>query len=103
THGLYIHIPFCARRCPYCDFAIAVGKRDDFKAQYMEALARELEHHAKSTFDDKSTFTEITTINLGGGTPTALAGWQLQDLLRRVRELFAVNADAEISIEGNPE
>jgi len=100
SQGLYIHIPFCARRCPYCDFAIAVGKKDDFKEQYIQALQRELEAAAKSTFD-KSTF--ISTINLGGGTPTALEASQLQDLLEEVRGLFVLSADAEISIEGNPE
>jgi len=95
--GLYIHIPFCARRCPYCDFAISVGAKDDFKQQYLEALKRELETHAKSTF------TKIQTINLGGGTPTALSISQLQDLMQTLRGLFSIASDAEISIEGNPE
>lgn len=97
TLGLYIHIPFCARRCPYCDFAIYVGAKDDFKEQYLAALKLELEIEAKSTF------TEIQTINLGGGTPTALSISQLQDLMRTIRRLFSIADDAEISIEGNPE
>jgi oxygen-independent coproporphyrinogen-3 oxidase len=95
--GLYIHIPFCARRCPYCDFAISVGAKDDFKERYLAALKRELEIGAKSTFE------EIQTINLGGGTPTALSIFQLQDLMRTIRRLFSIADDAEISIEGNPE
>jgi len=95
--GLYIHIPFCARRCPYCDFAISVGAKDDFKEQYLVALKRELEIHAESTFD------EIHTINLGGGTPTALSISQLQDLMSHLRRYFSIADDAEISIEGNPE
>lgn len=97
TLGLYIHIPFCARRCPYCDFAISVGAKDDFKERYLNALKHELEIVAKSTFD------EIQTINLGGGTPTALSIAQLQDLMNTIRRLFSIAADAEISIEGNPE
>ena len=100
SQGLYIHIPFCARRCPYCDFSIAVGKKDDFKEQYIRAITRELEATAKSTLD-KSTF--ITTINLGGGTPTALEASQLRHLMETVRHIFTVSDDAEISIEGNPE
>lgn len=95
--GLYIHIPFCARRCPYCDFAISVGAKDDFKEQYLNALKRELEIQAKRTFE------EIQTINLGGGTPTALSISQLQDLMNTIRRLFSIADDAEISIEGNPE
>lgn len=97
TLGLYIHIPFCARRCPYCDFAISVGAKDDFKERYLAALKRELEIAAKSTFE------EIQTINLGGGTPTALSIAQLQDLMKTIRQLFSIAGDAEISIEGNPE
>ena len=97
TLGLYIHIPFCARRCPYCDFAISVGAKDDFKERYLAALKRELEIQAKSTFE------EIQTINLGGGTPTALSISQLQDLMTHLRRLFSIAPDAEISIEGNPE
>jgi len=97
TLGLYIHIPFCARRCPYCDFAISVGAKDDFKERYLAALKRELEIRAKSTFE------EIQTINLGGGTPTALSIFQLQDLMKTIRRLFSIADDAEISIEGNPE
>lgn len=95
--GLYIHIPFCARRCPYCDFAISVGARDDFKEQYLRALESELETQAKETTG------EVTTINLGGGTPTALSTTQLQGLMQTLRRLFAIAEDAEISIEGNPE
>jgi oxygen-independent coproporphyrinogen-3 oxidase len=97
TLGLYIHIPFCARRCPYCDFAINVGAKGDFEEQYLAALKCELEIAAKSTFE------EIQTINLGGGTPTALSIIQLQDLMETIRRLFSVADDAEISIEGNPE
>ena len=97
TSSLYIHIPFCERRCPYCDFAISVGAKDDFKERYLAALKRELENAAKSTFN------EIQTINLGGGTPTALSIAQLQDLMAHLRRLFSIADDAEISIEGNPE
>lgn len=95
--GLYIHIPFCARRCPYCDFAISVGTRDGFKEQYLRALESELENQAKETPG------EIKTINLGGGTPTALSITQLQGLMQTLRRLFVIAGDAEISIEGNPE
>lgn len=95
--GLYIHIPFCARRCPYCDFAINVGAKDEFKAQYLVALAQELEAMAKSTF------ARIDTINLGGGTPTALSTQQLETLMQLLQDKFSLADDAEISIEGNPE
>jgi oxygen-independent coproporphyrinogen-3 oxidase len=74
-----------------------VGAKDDFKEQYLAALKRELEIQAKSTLE------KIQTINLGGGTPTALSIFQLRDLMKTIRRLFSITDDAEISIEGNPE
>jgi oxygen-independent coproporphyrinogen-3 oxidase len=99
--GLYVHIPFCARRCPYCDFAITVGARDDFKADYVRALRRELttvlDEHA--AIDGRT----VSTIFFGGGTPTALDAGDLRDLMALIQDRASLDPSAEISIEANPD
>ena len=88
---LYIHIPFCARRCTYCDFSIAVRKRTPV-AEYLDGLARELALAGAPA--------DLATVYLGGGTPSRLGGdgiAQLAALLGRPRGL------AEFTIEANPD
>ncbi|MDQ3814592.1 MAG: radical SAM family heme chaperone HemW [Armatimonadota bacterium] len=100
--GLYVHIPFCARRCPYCNFAIHIGARENFVADYLAMLRRELE----AALDEQVAYAAaqpLTSIYFGGGTPTSLSAEQLADLLRLIRDRIAVAPDAEISIEANPD
>jgi oxygen-independent coproporphyrinogen-3 oxidase len=87
---LYVHLPFCAHRCGYCDFVTAVGRRDQHGA-YVDALLRELaqERHVLAE--------EVETVFLGGGTPTFTA------LPELVRLLEALPAAAEVTVEANPE
>jgi oxygen-independent coproporphyrinogen III oxidase len=87
---LYVHLPFCAHRCGYCDFVTVVG-RGGHHAAYADALLRELELERASLADD------IETIFLGGGTPTFTA---LAELLR---VLDALPAAEEVTVEANPE
>jgi oxygen-independent coproporphyrinogen-3 oxidase len=96
---LYIHIPFCARRCSYCDFAIAV-RRVIPTAEYLEALKAEL----KTRFDGQS-IEPLTTVYLGGGTPSKLGPDGVRDLLDLIRTTPGVTiaADAELTMEANPE
>jgi oxygen-independent coproporphyrinogen-3 oxidase len=89
----YIHIPFCAHHCGYCDFAIAVGKEHQIEL-YLDALSIEL-----ATVGSPQ---PVQTIFLGGGTPTYLSSTQLQRLLAEVRRWLVPAAGAEISIEANP-
>lgn len=94
--GVYIHIPFCSRRCTYCDFATVAG-RDDAMEPYLAALHREiaeLQHGAPQVID---------TIFFGGGTPSRLTGSQIYDLVQAVRNRFDVLPGAEITLESNPE
>lgn len=95
--GLYVHIPFCARRCPYCDFAVHVGAGTGFVADYLNALQDEL--LAQLRFHRGT----IRTIFFGGGTPTMLSSQALAGLLQLVKDNAHVLSDAEISIEANPE
>jgi len=87
---LYVHLPFCAHRCGYCDFVTVVGRRGQHTA-YVDALLQELELE-RGLLDD-----ELETVFLGGGTPTFTA---LPDL---VRLLEAVPAATEMTVEANPE
>jgi oxygen-independent coproporphyrinogen III oxidase len=87
---LYVHLPFCAHRCGYCDFVTLVGRRGEHQA-YAEALVAELELE-RPLLD-----VEVDTVFLGGGTPTFLA----PDALRRV--LHELPPAAELTIEANPE
>ena len=93
---LYIHVPFCTRRCSYCDFAIAV-RRTVPVDEYLTALSVEL-GHARST-----NTAPLETVYLGGGTPSRLGVAGVSKLLELVRDGFPIADDAEVTIEANPE
>jgi len=100
--GLYLHLPFCLRKCSYCDFASAaldeVGGPPAAR-RYLDALAVELDLRAAS---EEFFGAAAETVYLGGGTPTILPPEWLADLLTRLRCRFPFPADAEITIEANP-
>jgi len=89
----YVHVPFCAHRCGYCNFAVVAG-RDDLVDSYLAALERELagleEPH------------EVDTLFLGGGTPTQLEAAALERLLGAVTKWLPPAAGCEFSVEANP-
>jgi len=93
---LYVHVPFCARRCVYCDFSIAVRTRVPVH-EYLQALEREwTARHRESAFD-------LSTVYLGGGTPSKLGGDGVSRLLDLVRRCAKLQNHAEITLEANPE
>jgi len=94
--GLYIHIPFCARKCPYCDFNTYARLEPLYEA-YSEALCRELGRWA-ARLDGRT----VDTVFVGGGTPTVLSSGQLRRILELVHDRFALAFDVEISCEANP-
>ena len=94
---VYIHVPFCARRCAYCDFSIAV-RRDVPVDQYVDALERELDIRFASATD-----WAIDTLYLGGGTPSRLGGAGVARAIAAIRSRASLAADAEVTIEANPE
>lgn len=94
--GIYIHIPFCAHICPYCDFTTYAGK-ESLIPRYVEALRREIAT-AGASHDGR----RIATIFVGGGTPSLLDAAQMASIVAACRDAFPVDADAEISIEANP-
>jgi putative oxygen-independent coproporphyrinogen III oxidase len=98
--GLYIHIPFCAHRCWYCDFN-AYADLDHLADEYMAALVDDV-HHAFSA-PDLGERPEVTSIFIGGGTPSRVDPRWIQRLLDAARDSWPVAADAEVTIECNPE
>jgi oxygen-independent coproporphyrinogen-3 oxidase len=91
---LYVHVPFCARRCSYCDFSISVRGVTPV-ANYVESVALELQRHDTTAWN-------LDTIYLGGGTPSRL-GTGVGDVLTRIRDSAMVARDAEVTIEANPD
>jgi oxygen-independent coproporphyrinogen-3 oxidase len=94
---LYIHVPFCARRCSYCDFSIAVRSTTPVE-EYITALGRELD----GLRGDLETAT-LETLYLGGGTPSRLGGLGIRARLTSVRTSATIARVAEITIETNPD
>ena len=94
--GIYIHIPFCKRRCIYCDFFSTT--RSEEKPTYVRALCQELAIR-KNYLEDE----EIETIYLGGGTPSQLTEEELNDIFTSLYNIYKVKEDAEITLEANPD
>ena len=108
--SLYIHIPWCVKKCPYCDFnsheakpALSLSKEgegripDALEKQYVAALTRDLEMALPQIWGRK-----VYTVFFGGGTPSILSGDAIAEILRQVRMLLPLSSDAEITLEANP-
>jgi oxygen-independent coproporphyrinogen-3 oxidase len=97
--GVYVHVPFCRRRCPYCDFAIEVRAVD---AGYARAVVAELRGRAHE-LDAGRSAGGTATLSFGGGTPSALAVDDLAEIVDGARTAVALSPGAEVSLELNPE
>lgn len=95
--SLYIHIPFCASKCNYCSFSSFVSD-DDVKLRYIEALKKEIGLRGK----ELSGSYEISTVYIGGGTPSSLPLGCIKAIMAAVYKNFVVRNNAEITIEINP-
>lgn len=95
--GLYIHLPWCVRKCPYCDFNSHALRGELPAAEYVEALLRDLESEAGEVQGRR-----VETIFFGGGTPSLFPAHEVQRLLDGVRERVDLAPDAEITLEANP-
>ncbi len=94
--GLYVHIPFCERKCPYCDFNTYAGLENHFDAT-VDALCAEM-----ARWREQLAGQEVTTVFVGGGTPTVLSERHLRQLLGAIHQNFALATDCEITSEANP-
>ena len=95
--SIYVHIPFCAVKCPYCDF-YSVAKSDDAITEYMSRLQDEIAYFAER----HSARYEVPTIFFGGGTPSYVPSKHIAQTLENLRKYFRLRADAEITLEMNP-
>ena len=95
--ALYLHIPFCKRKCAYCDF-LSFPATKEAQWRYCNYLCREIEQAAVCYADEY----RISTIFIGGGTPSFISPELIQKIMNKVKSLFSVDADAEISMEMNP-
>lgn len=93
---LYIHIPFCVKKCSYCDF-LSAPATEQTKEAYMAALFAEIGGRAKDYKD-----CIVTSVFIGGGTPSLLSGDSIRQLMEHIREGFSLAPDAEITMEVNP-
>jgi len=94
--GIYIHIPFCKRRCTYCDFYTEVAPQ--FIPNLIDSIVKEL-HIRKDYLQNEL----INTIYFGGGTPSILKSEEFNQIFTTIFELFSVNINAEITFEANPD
>ena len=94
--GIYIHIPFCVKKCNYCAF-LSFDAESSPRKEYTEALCEEIRLRAAEAKDRS-----IDTVYIGGGTPSVLDVSQMRDIMHTVRECYDIKEDAEITIEVNP-
>jgi putative oxygen-independent coproporphyrinogen III oxidase len=95
--SLYIHIPWCVRKCPYCDFNSHEARGAFPEKEYVAALVRDLELALPLIWGRK-----VYTVFFGGGTPSLLSGEGVAEILRQVRMLLPLDLNAEITLEANP-
>lgn len=94
--SIYIHIPFCVRKCLYCDFLSKVSDEQEME-QYVKALCQEIVRESQSYVNYK-----VITIFIGGGTPSILPGEAIWQILCIVREHYKIEKNCEITMEANP-
>ncbi len=94
--AIYIHIPFCVRKCAYCDFLSFPGT-EEMQEQYIQKLLWEIRENAPAYREY-----EVQTVFIGGGTPTSIPAEQMVRVTETLRECYQIAADAEWSIECNP-
>ena len=95
--GIYVHWPFCASKCPYCDFNSHVRAAGIDEARFLKAYLRELEWHAERMPHEK-----VRSIFFGGGTPSLMAPKTVETILAAIASHWAVDANVEITLEANP-
>lgn len=94
---LYLHIPFCVKKCAYCDF-LSAPSSTGMRQKYIDTLLREI-HSYREQYADRY---EVDTIFVGGGTPSILEPEQILRIFDALRETFGISPQAEITIEANP-
>lgn len=94
---IYIHIPFCVRKCNYCDF-LSFACDEDTQNRYIKALLKEIEWWGKNISKERN----VISVFIGGGTPSILASAGMLKIMEALKKAFNISDDAEITIECNP-
>lgn len=94
--GIYVHIPFCAGKCFYCDFVSFAGK-EKLILEYVKAVQKEIIKESK-----EHTSSKVTTIYIGGGTPSFIDSKYIVEIVSKIKDNYKVDPNAEITIEINP-
>ena len=100
---LYIHIPFCIKKCNYCDFLSFPSSAED-REEYVRCLVKEIEKTGivlNDILNNKDTY-QVRSIFIGGGTPSLLSGNQIKNIMQVVQKYFLIKEEAEITMEANP-
>src|SRR5205085_579162 len=95
--SLYVHIPWCVRKCPYCDFNSHAARGEVPEAAYIDALVSDLELALPSIWGR-----HVSSVFIGGGTPSLFSAEAIDRLLASIRARIPLQADAEITLEANP-
>src|SRR5580765_6613633 len=95
--SLYVHLPWCVRKCPYCDFNSHERSGELPEAEYLAALTRDIEGMLPSVWGRR-----IRSIFIGGGTPSLFSAKAIDGLLAGIRSRLQIEPDAEITLEANP-
>lgn len=98
--GLYIHIPFCQKKCHYCDF-VSYENKKELVEEYIKWLIFDIRGVAEGIKLDKKEIT-IKTIYIGGGTPSFIEAVHIEEILKTIYDNFNIKQEAEITIEVNP-
>ena len=94
TLGIYIHVPFCGKKCAYCDF-YSVNWTKTQSDDYVRAVLRNIRQYGESS-------TKVDTVYFGGGTPSLLSSVQLESMINEIDRSFSLDGNAEITLEANP-
>ncbi len=102
--GVYVHVPFCERVCPYCDFAVVAAPElpANQETRYVDALLRELASRSPSYRDPDTLDRRLASIYLGGGTPSLMTGESIGRIVEGIRAAFPADGPVEITLEVNP-
>lgn len=96
--SLYVHIPFCKKKCHYCDFRSFQNCDNDEIQRYMKGLSKEID-----LYGNLGKTYMVDTLFIGGGTPSLLPASEISNILNNIRKVFPMSTEPEISIEGNPD
>lgn len=95
--GLYIHVPFCVKKCGYCDFYSVTDSDSSAKEPYVQALLTQLQEESAKCKEYL-----VDSIYIGGGTPSVLDGRQIEKIMRQIGQYYRVSTEAGVTIEVNP-